>query len=66
LEREYERSSGFLMSDWSSSLLEDGITYGVSYGRSTMGASVDEGTHAKSWIVDSPTIYVRKEGRQLG
>lgn len=47
-------SSGFQMNDWSSLFLDYGLTYSVSYELSTMGLSVDEFTHAKSWMASSP------------
>ena len=50
------------MNDWSSPLLDDGLTYGVSYERSTMGASVDEDTHAKSWMAGSSTMLGKNGG----
>jgi len=50
------------MNDWSSPLLDDGLTYGVSYERSTVGASVDEDTDAKSWMVGSPMMSGKNGG----
>jgi len=61
LERAYERSSGFSINDWSSLLLNDGLTYGVSYKRSTMGAYVEGDTHEKSGMARS-TWMPRKNG----
>ena len=61
-EKTDERSSGFPMNDCSSLLLDDGLTYGMSCERSTMGASVDEDTHKKSQMVGSPTMLGKKRG----
>ena len=54
------------MNDWSSPLLDYGLTYGVSYEISTMGASVDEETHAKSWKTGSPTMLGKNRGDSDG
>ena len=53
------------MNDWSSPLLDDGLTYGVSYERSTMGASVDKDTHAKSWMAGSPKRLAKNGGSRI-
>lgn len=54
------------MNYWSSSLLDDGITYGVSCERSTMGASVDEETHANSWMAGAPMMLGKNGGGSDG
>lgn len=54
------------MNDWSSPLLDDGLTYCVSYERSTMGAYMDEDTHAKSWMAGSPTMLGNNKGGSDG
>lgn len=66
LGKAYEISSGFPMNDWSSPLLDDGLTYDVSCAISTMGATVDEDTHAKSWMVGSPTMLGKNGGGSDG
>jgi len=50
------------MNYWSSPLLDDGLTYSVSYERSTMGASVVEDTHVKSWMASSPMMLEKNGG----
>ena len=54
------------MNDWSSPLLDDGITYNVSYEISTMGACVDEDMHAKSWMAGSPMMLGKNGGGSDG
>ena len=53
-EKADERSSGFSMNNLSSPLSDGGLTPGVSCEWSTMGASIDEDTHAESWMACSP------------
>ena len=62
LEKADEKSSGFPMNGWSSQLLDDGLTYVVSCEISTMGASVDEDTHAKSWMAGSLMMLGKNRG----
>lgn len=50
------------MNDWFSSLFDDWLTYGMSYEISTMGTSVDEDTHAKSWMTVFPMMLGNNEG----
>jgi len=61
-ERLDEGSSGFSMNYWFSLSLDYGLTYDLSCEISTMGASVDEDTHEKSWMACSPMMLGKNGG----
>jgi len=61
-----EKSRGFSMNDFSSLSSDDGLTYGVFCELSTMGASVDEDTHVKSWMEESAKMSRKEEGQTEG
>lgn len=62
LEKPDERLSGFSMNDWPSPLLDDGLTYGVSYEWSIMGASIDGDTHERIGMVASLKMLGKNGG----
>ena len=66
MEKTDEGSSGSSMNNLSSPLLNDGLTSGESCEWSTMGASMDEDTHSKSWMVSSPKRLGKNRGSSDG
>lgn len=50
------------MNNLSSPFSDDGLTSSVSYKWSTMGASMDEDTYAKSWMEGSPKMLGKNGG----
>lgn len=62
LEKTDEKSSGFSINSLSPISLHDGLTSGVSCKLLTMGASIDEDIHVKSWMEGSLKISENKRG----